>query len=212
MKKSRELVFITGKTGSGKSTLLRKMLADKKRLIIFDTISEYSELSPPYPALFVHDISQLYDYFAKNHSRDFRVVFDPEDPEQVLTLKDGSEITVFEEAARLIYTHLDSMILGVEEMANFMTGSRTPEYLRKITRFGRHSALSLYTTTQRPADVHPLIRAQITKLISFKQHEPRDIDWLKQVIGEEALGLKDLKPFTWGKPMVKGVHYREYVL
>jgi mRNA-degrading endonuclease RelE of RelBE toxin-antitoxin system len=212
MIKSRELVFITGKTGSGKSVLFRKMLTDKKRLIIFDTISEYRELSPPYPALFVHDIGQLYDYFAKNHSGAFRVIFDPEDPEAVLTLKDGSEVTVFEEAAKLIYTHLDSLIIGIEEISNFMTGSRTPEFLRKITRFGRHSALSLYSTTQRPADVHPLIRAQITKLISFKQHEPRDIDWLKQVIGEEAQGLKDLAPFVWGKPMVKGVHYREYDL
>lgn len=212
MIKTRELVFITGKTGSGKSTLFRKMLEDKSRLVIFDTISEYEDLNPPYPALFVHEISQLYDYFSKNHTRGFRVIFDPEDPEQILELKDGSKITVFEEAAKLIYNNLGSMIIGIEEISNFMTGSRAPEYLRKIIRFGRHSALSLYATTQRPADVHPLVRAQITKLISFKQHEPRDIDWLKQVIGEEAQGLKDLKPYAWGRPMVKGVHYKEYVL
>jgi DNA helicase HerA-like ATPase len=210
--KTREVVLITGKTGSGKSTLFRKMLEDKKRVIIFDTLSEYSELAPPYPALFIHNIHDLYDCLAKNHYKNFRIVFDPEDPEQVITLKDEAEISVFEEACKLIYNHLEGLVLGIEEVANFIQGSKVPEYIRKITRFGRHSSISLYATTQRPADVHPLIRAQMTKLITFRQHEPRDIDWLKQVIGEQAQGLKDLSQFTWGKPMLQGKHYKGYEL
>lgn len=210
--KTREVVLITGKTGSGKSTLFRKMLSDTKRLIIFDTISEYQELAPPFPAARIKSLHLLYECLAKNHQKNFRIVFDPEDPEQVITLNNGNQITIFEEACKLIYTHLDDVIVGIEEISNFMTGTKVPEYLRKIVRFGRHSSISIYATTQRPADVHPLIRAQMTKLISFKQHEPRDIDWLKQVIGESALELKDLKQFTWGKPIVQGINYREYTL
>jgi DNA helicase HerA-like ATPase len=210
--KTREVVLITGKTGSGKSTLFRKMLADKKRLIIFDTISEYQELAPPFPALHISSLHILYDCLAKNHHKNFRIVFDPEDPEQSIALNDGNQITVFEEACKLVYTHLDNLIIGIEEISNFMTGTKVPEYLRKIVRFGRHSSISIYATTQRPADVHPLIRAQMTKLISFKQHEPRDIDWLRQVIGEQAPSLKDLEQFSWGKPMVQGKHYKEYIL
>lgn len=210
--KTREIVLITGKTGSGKSTLFRKMLEDKKRVIIFDTLSEYSELTLPYPALFIHNIHDFYDCLARNHYKNFRIIFDPEDPEQVLELNDGNQITVFEESCKLIYNHLEDLILGIEEIANLTTGIKVPEYLRKIARFGRHSSISLYATTQRPADVHPLIRAQMTTLISFKQHEPRDIDWLKQVIGEQAIGLKDLAQFTWGKPMIQGKHYKEYAL
>ncbi len=212
MIKQREVVLVTGKTGSGKSTLMRKMLADKRRLIILDMISEYQDLRPPFPALFIHDIGKLYDYLADHHDKDFRIIFDPEDPEQILDLADGSKITVFEEVCKLVYNHLNNVILAVEEMANLMQGSRAPEYLRKITRFGRHSSISLWATTQRPADIHPVIRAQITRFISFRQHEPRDIDWIRQIIGVAADDLKNLTPFVWGKPMIEGKHYKEYTL
>lgn len=212
MIKTREVVFETGKTGSGKSILLRQMLLDKPRVIIFDTISEYKDLTPSYPALFIHTLEDLIDYLMENGNKPFRIIFDPEDPDYLMTLTNEQEITVFDFTCKFIYESLTNVIFAIEEIANYMTLPHRLDYIRKIVRFGRHSAISLYATTQRPADIPPVIRAQITRFISFRQHEPRDIEWIRQLLGEEALTLKNLEKYTWGKPLVQGKHYKEYML
>jgi DNA segregation ATPase FtsK/SpoIIIE-like protein len=211
--KTRQVVLVTGKTGSGKSTLFREMILSQERFIIFDTLSEYRGLSPSYPALFIADIQSLLDYLNKNAGqRNLRIVFDPEDPDRVYTMPNGETLTLFDLTCKAIYEGLENITLGIEELANFVQSNYCPEYLRKIVRFGRHSSISLMATTQRPPEMPPMIRAQITKFISFKQHEPRDIDWISRIIGQDAFTLKDLDQFVWGKPMLRDRHYKEYEL
>lgn len=204
--KTREVILVTGKTGSGKSTLFRKMILKEKRFIILDTLSEYKELSPPFPALFIDDLALLYDCLADYHHSPFRIVFDPEDPEAVLKLASGQEISVFEEACKLVYTHLENVTLGVEEIASLVSPGFAPEYLRKIIRFGRHSSISLFATTQRPPEIPPVIRSQLTKLISFAQHEPNDLKYIAQAATQDfASRLKGLSAYRYLVHNFKGV-------
>lgn len=208
----REVILITGKTGSGKSVLFRQLIQEKERFVIFDTLSEYRRPDQPFPALFINGIKELAEYLSKNYRKPFRIVFDPPDPEQKITLKTGAVFTTFELACMVIYEGVKDVTFGIEEIANYVFPGYAPPYLRKIVRFGRHSSISLYATTQRPPEIPPIIRAQITKLISFRQHEPRDLEWLKQLIGNEALSLNTLDRFVWGKPMAEGTHYKVYEL
>lgn len=209
---TREVVFLTGKSGSGKSTLCRQLLLTAPRLLIFDTISEYRRLSPPYPALFIYDVYALMDYLTLNANKPFRVIFDPADPEEIIELNNGEKITVFGFVCKVILDSLTNITFYIEEIANFVEGGKAPVYLRKLSRYGRHSAIDIYSTTQRPADVPPVLRAQITKFISFRQHEPRDIKWIRQIIGQEAETLSALEQFKWPGPLVAGKHYKEYAL
>lgn len=209
---TREVVFLTGKSGSGKSTLCRQLLLNAPRLLVFDTISEYRRLSPPYPALLIYDIYALMDYLTLNANKPFRVIFDPADPEEVIELNNGEKLTIFDFVCKVILDSLTNLTFCIEEIANFVEGGKAPVYLRKIARYGRHSAINIYATTQRPADVPPVLRAQITKFISFRQHEPRDIEWIRMIIGDEAQKLNDLEQFKWPGPLVAGKHYKEYAL
>jgi DNA segregation ATPase FtsK/SpoIIIE-like protein len=209
---TREVVFLTGKSGSGKSTLCRQLLLTASRLLVFDTISEYRRLSPPFPALTICNVYDLMDYLTLNAHKNFRVIFDPADPEEVIELKNGEKLTIFDFVCKVILDSLTNITFCIEEIANFVEGGKAPVYLRKIARYGRHSAINIYATTQRPADVPPVLRAQITKFITFKQHEPRDIEWIRQIIGQEAETLSSLEQFKWPSPLVSGKHYKEYQL
>jgi len=213
MYKSREVVLITGKTGSGKSVLMKEMILQQPRVIVFDSVLEYPAADPPFPAIYIYGYHDLVSFLVKNQRKPFRIVFVPiEDPQSKIILKTGEELTVFELVSKIIYETLHQVTFAVEEIANYMNKNSLPLYFDKIIRLGRHSSISIYATTQRPADMHPNLKAQCTKFISFKQHLPNDIDWIKQVIGDEAFMLKDLETFVWGKGMSKDRHYKEYLL
>ena len=213
MYKSREVVLITGKTGSGKSVLMKDLLLKQERCIIFDSILEYPEQDPPFPALFIYNYRDLINYLINNQHKPYKIVFVPlQDPKSEIQLKTGETLTIFELVCKVAYETLNNVTFAVEEIANFMNKNSCPLYFDKIIRLGRHSSISIACTTQRPADMHPNLKAQCTRFISFKQHLPNDIEWIRQIIGDEAFALKDLEAFVWGKPMLKDKHYKEYLL
>ena len=91
---SGQFLAITGISGSGKSTLCRQKLLTAQRLLVFDTISEYRRLSPPYPAITVCDLYDLMDYLTQNANKNFRLIFDPSDPEEVPVKPDQEPVKV----------------------------------------------------------------------------------------------------------------------
>lgn len=215
MYKSREVVLITGKTGSGKSVLMKELLLSKDRVIIFDSNLEYIDQDPPFPALLIYNYCDLVDFLIKNQRKPFKIVFVPlQDPKSLIELKTGEKLILFELIGKIIFQTLNNVTFAVEEIANFMNKNSCPLYFDKIVRLGRHNSISIYCTTQRPPDMHPNLKAQCTRFISFKQHLPNDIEWIGDVINDKAQAniLRDLETFVWGKPMLKDKHYKEYIL
>lgn len=187
MIKQRKIVLITGKTGSGKSTLFRSEILYHDRVLIIDTLSEYRSLRPPFPALIIDTEKDLVSFLLRNHNKKFKIVYDP----QTLTADGGR----FFEIAHSLHR----CAIGIEELANYCRPNYAPEYLRRIVRFGRHRAQNVYATTQRPNEIPTIIRAQVNTLISFRMHEPRDIAYLRQIVGHQADTLPHLKQYEYRK-------------
>ncbi len=211
----REAILFTGISRTGKSTLFREMISRAERLIIIDTLAEYGRLSPPFPALTINSIENLYDYLADARGKNYRIVFEPENLMDTVELKDGSESTIFNEVCRVVYEHLDNVVLGVEELADHTKPGYAPLFFQRIVRSGGHHGISVYATTQRPKEIWTGFRGQLTKFISFKLYDDSDLAWVASAIRDkkEALSLASLENLN-GAPgrRIKGKHYKEYVL
>ena len=116
-------------------------------------------------------------------------------------VNDGSDMeTDFDFCCRAVLACRD-INFAVEEIGLHSNSWKMPNSLQSIVSAGRHRGISFYCTSQRASNVHPLIRALSTSIISFKQTEPRDLQWLEEVMGEEnALKVSQLgihEKFEW---------------
>ena len=57
--------------------------------------------------------------------------------------------------------------------------------------------MNLVALTTRPEKIPPDYRAQATRVIAFHQHEPRDLDYLAEIMGEKAYQLPNLPRFKF---------------
>ena len=170
------ITIIFGRRGSGKTTLAKELVNQEDRLIVFDTLSEYDG-----KGVLITDIFDLASYIKKNHTKNFRIIFCP------LDLTNN-----FDYICEFIYL-IGNLTFVIEEVDAFCSPFSNPIPFQKIIRYGRHKNISITTTTRRPAEMSRLLSSQANRIISFVQHEPRDIAYLKSIIGQEAEKIKDLK-------------------
>ena len=87
--------------------------------------------------------------------------------------------------------------LLVDEALSFTTDPETLDALVKCARsnahFGNGLGVPLVLTAQRPGDLPPDVRSQVTRWYSFRQEEPRDLTYLAErcspSFAEEVAGL-----------------------
>lgn len=193
------ITLIFGKRGSGKSVLAKKTIEDRKRLIIFDTIGEYTD------GVIITDLSQLSDFWKKVYRGNFRIIYQPVDPE-------GD----FKSMCRVVYLCEDLTFL-VEEIALYSKPLTLTREFKEIIQRGRHNRIELIGTSQRPHGIDKLLTSQAKQMFIFNTTEPRDIDYFKETIGYEVVkkiaALKQYQYVKWidgkdeteiGKEQIKG--------
>lgn len=175
----REVVLVIGKTGSGKTTWAKNFIRDKTRVLILDAgFGDYSAREH-------ENLSDLIDETEKqncNGSGFFRFSYTPRSSESGVIL-DLARVTgncwlVLEEADRL-------------DDPRYM-----PEYDEVISR-GRHYGVNILAVSLYPFKLPADLRRQATRLICYRMHEPRDLDYLYDVIGSDVELLPNLKPFHY---------------
>lgn len=174
----RRMVLITGQTGSGKSTLARAVLRDKTRVLIADAdFQEYGALdfTPPDGPGF----DALIDYLKQRASTTafYRVSYTPYEVEYPLMCELARE--------------LGPIDFVIEECDRFPDPKQCPEYEEIIGR-GRHWGVSIMAISRHPFAIPVSFRREANRIFAFRHHEPRDIEWLRDVMGKAAEELPSL--------------------
>lgn len=78
--------------------------------------------------------------------------------------------------------YLRHCTLLIDEALTFATAPESIEPMIRLARMNAHYGggigVPVILTAQRPLDLPPDVRSQITRIISFRQREPRDLQWI----------------------------------
>ena len=136
----------------------------------------------------------LRDYLQQRGEQPFRIAYRDR----------GLSHTSLEEAARALDGVFDMLRtrrdiwLGFEEASKFMAPTSREPRVDWFLQYGRHSGINVMLVARRPVELSRLATAQSDVIVSFAQHEPRDIAWVRGVGGQEAADrIAALGQYDW---------------
>jgi len=165
----KKVILILGKRGSGKSYLANKLLEAEQRFLVFDTLSEYTN-----GVVFnAEDKEGLNEFWQQVYRTGYRLIYRPLNPDEEI-----------ERIAGLVYI-LGNMAFLVEEIDCYCSPYQISESFAHIVQRGRHKNITLIGVSQRPYGIHRLLTSQAKEIYVFATNEPRDRDYLKNLLGQE---------------------------
>jgi len=183
----KKITLIFGKRGTGKSFLAGKLIEAERRLLTYDTLSEYES-----GVIFgTEQAEQFKEYWKHVYRKNFRLIYRPLNPQDEI-----------DEIADLVFA-LGDMTFLVEEVDCYCTSYQISDAFAHIIQRGRHKNISLIGVTQRPFGIHRLLTSQAKEIYVFGTNEPRDREYLKLLLGEQIeVKLDQLKQYEY-------VHWQE---
>lgn len=163
----RDVILVTGLTGYGKSLWGRLYTQSTVRLLVYDPAGDFNVLFLP--------IDMIYEEVVERRSEAFRLgSFCREDVDALscMAFGVGDVLTVIEEASTV-----------------FQKGQRLESWAHRLTFLGRHRRCSVMILAQRAVSIPIDFRSQANRVISFCQHEPDDLLWLKEFFRRNVMEL-----------------------
>jgi DNA helicase HerA-like ATPase len=162
---SERIILIFGKTGTGKTTLAKELIKNERRVIIVDALQEYT-------GLILEDFESTVEFF-RNKPKEFKLV-----------CRYDSDLAI-EYLFKLIF-EIGDICLVVEEAEIYISPYAKSSSFLRLVRYGRHRNIKIIGVARRTSELSLDFRAQVNKIYSFKQTQPRDLQ-LMQELGFENL-------------------------
>jgi len=179
-----EVILITGQRGQGKTTFIKDQIDLYDRVIIFDLLGEFTYFET------ANNLKEFFEILSKHRKENFFVFnyYNPKNSEED-----------FQIVCEAINRQQEIMFV-VDEIDYFCSTHQIPKEFDEIVKRGRHQALNLLVATRRPHEIPPIIRSQVSTLITFRHIEPRDVQYLKEIIDlpeEEISHLEEFNYIRW---------------
>lgn len=180
-KHSAAVTFVCGQRGTGKTTWIKRQVLElEARLFVFDHMAEFTEVAG---ADYQHELQDSILFLRRNANGFARSVLVP--------LEAGPE--VFAVACRVPFAIRD-LTMVVDEIDTYAGAVRPPSPVEftRLVNFGRHFGCSLVCASRRPADVSRALTSQARRIVAFRQTEPKDVAYLRSLVGDGASAIPDL--------------------
>jgi hypothetical protein len=170
-------VFIVGISGSGKTTGAYKWYIEKApRVLIVDQIGEWEgrvyETANTLPEVYAAIESA-------RKEKKWRIAYTNMDNRLHDLLR---WLLPLPNVDRSPVLAMNGMVLMLDEVDLIAPTGGAPEVIRNLYRRSRHVRLSIVSATQRPANVLREVSAQSTQVLAYRLTEPRDRDYLADLM------------------------------
>lgn len=168
MTAEKKIRLVIGKRGSGKSVLTKYLIRNDRRLVVYDIMSEYVE-----GVVFdLHARLDVTKFWRHVYRRSFRIIYRP------LSVK-----LEIDWLASAVFA-LGDLTFVIEEIDSVCTPFDIPAPMQAIIQRGRHKNIELIGVTPAPFGIHRDLTRQAKDIFIFRSSEPRDIQYLRQLLGE----------------------------
>jgi len=179
-----EVILITGQRGQGKTTYVKNQIGIYSRIILFDLLGEFTYYETAY------NLREFFEKLSAVKDENFFILnyYNPKTSEE--------DFHVICEAIN----RLNDIMFVVDEIDYFCSSRSIPKQFDEIVKRGRHQGLNLIVATRRPHEIPIIIRSQMTSLITFRQIERNDLQYLKEIIDlpeEDISGLEKFNYIKW---------------
>lgn len=181
------VALVVGRRGSGKSVLLRRAQRTRPRVVVLDAMhgETFDTIAPVGGGAWEScTVTNEEDYldalrWLASESR-WRLIVRPDDPAQAWWVFAGlmpanGTVAGYARAVGGVAVWCDEFDLVAPNNAGIHPA------VRASAQRGRHYQLHLLAATRRPAEVHRDVSSQADVLATFRQHEPNDVKFLKDV-------------------------------
>lgn len=170
-------VFVVGISGSGKTTgASANYIANAPRVLIVDQIGEWEGKV----TTTVNTLPELYRAIhGARQNKKWRISYTNADNR----LNDCLHWLIpLPNVNRSPVVAMRGMVLVLDEIDLIAPAGGAPEVIRNLYRRSRHVGLSIVSITQRPANVLREVSAQSTQVLAYRLTEPRDRDYLANLL------------------------------
>lgn len=181
--KSNIIGTVVGMKGSGKSYLMKQVVNDFPRVLAIDSLGEYDALLP------ISGFTECVNALVVNErSAEFKLSL------RTLSLEDDIRLLG-------LVGKMSDVTIIIEEAPRYVGPQGMPLEIEELVRLGRHRNINQFFLAQRASMLHRDMTAMSDIIVSFHQHEPRDIAYLRMFMGDMAEGAPNLHNYesiVWG--------------